>query len=212
MADSMIGVERSAMQKPEQRRKPWLRHPFRRKNLRGRVLIAIATGAAVLMTADPSWRGAVWGLPLILAGVGLRGWATGHLVKTSEFIVSGPYAYLRHPLYAGTLLIGSGFCLVAGGRVAPLFLPAFLLVFFAYYFPRKNRIESERLENLYGEHFRAYREAVRPLLPSLRPWHPIGQHVDVRWQRERFRENDELGTVLAVAAALLALFALGLLR
>jgi protein-S-isoprenylcysteine O-methyltransferase Ste14 len=168
----------------------------------------------VIALSHPTLTSTLVGLPLILAGCALRTWATGHLVKTEEFTVSGPYAHLRHPLYAGTLLIASGFALAAGWMVAVVALPIFLGLFFAYYFPRKERIEGERLEQLYGEQYRSYRAAVPALLPSLRPWRPAKENVaDDRpgpvWHLDRFRDNDELGTLVGVLVALVVLTLIG---
>jgi hypothetical protein len=33
----------------------------------------------------------------------LRIWASGHLVKNKVLTVTGPYAYVKNPLYIGTL-------------------------------------------------------------------------------------------------------------
>jgi protein-S-isoprenylcysteine O-methyltransferase Ste14 len=208
MTESIIPISPGAAQRSEQR-KPVMGNPFRRKNLRFRVLAPVAIGFLILALAEPSLAGGLVGLPLVLAGAALRIWATGHLVKTAEFTVSGPYAYLRHPLYGGTLAIGCGFAVLAGWKAAVFALPALLAFFFGHYFPRKERIESARLEQLYGQEYRAYRAAVRALLPSLRPWGPSSEASgeaekggNQGWSLERFRENDELGTSVTVAVAL----------
>src|SRR5580658_5859155 len=56
----------------------------------------------------PDFRSLACGLPVPLLGLLLRGWATGHLEKYVRLAESGPYAYLRNPLYVGTLLVASG--------------------------------------------------------------------------------------------------------
>lgn len=190
--------------KPE-RPKPWMGHPFRRKNLRPRVVATVLAAIALLFASNPSETSAAFGLPVIAAGAALRIWATGHLVKTDEFTVSGPYAYVRHPLYLGTLAIGTGFALFAGWPVVAIGLPVFWGLFFGYYFPRKERLEGDRLEQLYGDRYRAYRRAVRALVPSLRPWPDAAQTGGSRWSVTRFRENDELGTTVTVVLALVAM-------
>lgn len=204
MTDSIAPVIASAG--GAERRKPLIGHPFRRKNFRLRVLAPAALALLILALAEPDLASGLIGLPLILAGCALRVWATGHLVKTEEFTVSGPYAHLRHPLYTGTLAIGSGFAILAGWEVAVLALPTLLGLFFGYYFPRKERIESERLEGLYGNEYRAYRAAVRALFPSLRPWQPKAEpgpgKGEQAWSFDRFRDNDELGTCVTISIAL----------
>jgi len=184
--------------------KPLLKHPFRRKNFRLRVLVPVAAAVAVIVVAEPTRTTVMLGLPLILAGSALRIWATGLLVKTDELCVSGPYAHLRHPLYAGTLAIGTGFVLLAGIKVAAMALPLFLGAYFGYYYPYKERVESARLEEHYGARYVEYRAAVHGLLPSLRPWKSAAGSAPPPWQFTRFRDNAELGTCVAIALALVA--------
>jgi hypothetical protein len=129
-------------------------------------------------------------------------------VKNACLTVSGPYAHLRHPLYAGTLMLGVGFAVIAGGIALVLLLAGFVPFFFLYYLPYKDRIESARLERRYGAAYTAYRAEVRPLVPTLVPWRPHGALAlerHRRWSRARFRENSEPGTLLAVGLALFLL-------
>lgn len=175
-----------------------------RKMLQPRYLPGYALAALVLAISVPSAIGLAAGLAAVAAGVALRSWGAGHLVKTDRLTVSGPYAYLRHPLYAGTLLIAAGFALAVGGK-AWLALPGLLLWFFLLYFPRKERIESARLERRYGEPYRRYRADVRPLRPRWHRWRPAPDAAAAiecggRWARERFVANNEHATAVAVAA------------
>ena len=41
------------------------------------------------------------GLVLAVLGVGIRLWAAGTIHKGREITISGPYAWVRHPLYVG---------------------------------------------------------------------------------------------------------------
>jgi protein-S-isoprenylcysteine O-methyltransferase Ste14 len=179
---------------------------MRRGHRRWSIAALAALAVAVLVSTHPTPLSSAVGLPLIFAGVGLRVWAVGHLRKTRELTITGPYAWIRHPLYLGTLLIGSGFAALAGVRVAAIALPIGFALFFGYYLPRKERIEGKRLEAIYGERFRAYRAAVRGLVPSLRPWSPSAESgtgtVPVRWSVDRLIDNGELGSVLVVVLAL----------
>jgi protein-S-isoprenylcysteine O-methyltransferase Ste14 len=184
-----------------------VRHPFRRKHLSPRLLPLYALGVLCLWLAEPSpGRLAAGGL-LAAAGAALRAWGAGHLVKTDRLVVSGPYAYLRHPLYAGTLLAALGLGAAAGPRALGLVAAAFGPFFLLYYLPYKDRIEGARLERRYGEAYAAWRRAVPALLPRLAPFRPAqaGPGDPPRWSRARFRENDEGGALVAIAAAWLLL-------
>jgi protein-S-isoprenylcysteine O-methyltransferase Ste14 len=205
---------------------PAMRNPIRPKNLRLRFLPYIAIGIAVVALRRPSAAGFAMGLPLVLAGAALRTWGTGFLVKTDELTIAGPYAHLRHPLYLGTLLVATGFALILGG-VWSLALLAFLWPWFAFhYFPRKERAESARLAARHGEAFARYRDAVPALWPRLQPYRPGHRPGPVAgassagamgeasraaqtgtWRLDRYSENNELGTLLAILGGLALLVA-----
>jgi len=182
-----------------------MKPPSRRKSLAPRLFPLYGLVLVLLWLARPTPFGIALGLALVSAGEAIRIWAAGHLVKNDELAVSGPYAHVRNPLYLGSLLVGSGF-LVMGGRAAALWLlPIGLAFFFLYYFPYKERIESARLERLYGEPYRAYRAAVPALIPRIAPWRSDGEPSALRWSRERMRANSEQGAAFAIVLGALAL-------
>jgi protein-S-isoprenylcysteine O-methyltransferase Ste14 len=179
-----------------------VRNPIRLKNLRLRFLPFLVLGLLCLWLYRPTAPGLVIGGALVLLGGVLRTWGAGHLVKNDRLTISGPYAHLRHPLYAGTLLIAVGFAVVMGGVYALGLLALLLPWFFFGYFPRKERIEGDRLEEIYGPAYTAYREAVPALIPSLRPWQPAPETAAVAnssqgWEPSYYVDNNELGTLIA---------------
>ncbi len=183
-----------------------MRHPFRRKTLSPRLFPVYGLVLLLFWLARPTPAGFLAGGLLIAAGEGLRVWGAGHLVKNDLLTVTGPYAYVRNPLYAGTFLVGAGFALAAGGLAGAVVMPVGLVLFFAYYFPYKERIESARLERAYGVPYTLYRAAVPALVPSLTPWRPAeGVLAEASWSAARFSENDESGTLLAVVVGVAAL-------
>ena len=80
---------------------------------RWRVPVGFAAAAVVLWLAQPSSWSLRLGLPIALAGQGLRLWAAGHLEKSREVTSSGPYRFTRHPLYLGSTLMGVGLSVAA---------------------------------------------------------------------------------------------------
>lgn len=178
-----------------------MRNPIRWKNLRPRLLPYIAIGLMIAVSHRPSRLAVALGLPLVVAGAMLRGWAAGHLVKNDSLAMTGPYAHLRHPLYLGTLLVATGFGVSLGGLVAGVLLAIVWPWFGFHYFPRKDRVEAARLAALHGEAFERYRVAVPALWPRWRAWR--GGSQVATWQLERYSENNELGTLLAIAAGVL---------
>jgi protein-S-isoprenylcysteine O-methyltransferase Ste14 len=184
-----------------------VRHPFRRKNLSPRLLPLYALAIAAFLLARPSPASFLLGSALVAAGATLRLWGAGYLVKNDRLTLAGPYAHLRHPLYAGTLCLALGFGVIASGWALVLVLGCFLPLFFLYYFPYKERVESERLEQQHGSAYTEYRRAVPALLPSLIPFTPSQGTAasGVHWSMQRLRDNDETGTLLGVGVALLLL-------
>jgi protein-S-isoprenylcysteine O-methyltransferase Ste14 len=78
--------------------------------------------AAVVMfaLAKPTWGS--WGAGLFVAAIGecLRVWAAGHLEKGREVTRSGPYRFVRHPLYVGSMIMALGVALTCRGAVPAL--------------------------------------------------------------------------------------------
>jgi protein-S-isoprenylcysteine O-methyltransferase Ste14 len=135
----------------------------------------------------------------------LRVWGCGHLRKNKDVITSGPYAHVRNPLYLGTLLILVGFCVAAGDEVVLYgLLPVALFVFFVYYTPKKERVESDRLRRRFGARYDAYHAAVPGYLPRITRWSGAS---DLRWSASLAVENSELSTAVFVATGLAVLAA-----
>jgi len=181
-----------------------MRNPIRRKNLNARFLPLYVFGIAILILQPLRPDGFVVALPLIVLGGGLRAWGAGHLVKNDQLTTSGPYAHLRHPLYLGTILIATGFGIWAGGWLTLVVLGLLWPWFALHYFPRKERSESLRLEVAHGERFVHYRSEVPALWPRLRAWR--GEHdtgLRDRWALDRYDDNNELGTFLALSSGVL---------
>jgi hypothetical protein len=120
---------------------------------------------------------------------------------------------VRHPLYAGTLLVALGLGVAAGPPGAALALGAFAPFFLLYYLPYKDRIEGARLERRFGEAYAAWRRGVPALWPRRAAFRGgSGEDPSARWSAARFRANDEAGALLAVAAGWLCLALRGLGR
>ena len=181
---------------------------FLRSHLRPRQLPIYALLVGMVWFARPTSFSFALGLLPIALGESLRVWATGHLHKNDALTVTGPYAYLRNPLYLGTILIASGFAVIAASTSAYALLGVVLLGYFVYYMPYKDRIETARLESIYGDAFRRYEVAVPSLVPRFNAYVPLG--ADSRpapaWA-VRFRDNNELGTAIAVLSVVLLLVA-----
>jgi protein-S-isoprenylcysteine O-methyltransferase Ste14 len=161
-------------------------------------LIPLILGlVVVLFLARPNKLSLVIGSIIVFAGEFVRIWASGHLIRNEEITTSGPYAYLRDPLYLGRVLLLIGFCIMAWGYTWIILLLG-LGVFFLNYMPRKYRKEMVRLEDLFGEEYKAYASYTRSLIPRLRPY---SNAKNRQWRFDLFwKENKEqyflLGTIV----------------
>jgi len=174
-----------------------------------RVLAVMAVVLLLIVFSEPTPWSVAAGLPFVALGLLFRVWASGHLLKSLELAVSGPYRHVQNPLYFGRLCLLSGFAIMAwkpvsvGGHIVPanaIVLLASLVVFFGYYLPRKRRVEGARLTKLHGEAYASWAREVPEIIPRLRPH---GTNVRA-WSAERFRDNSEglfLVFVLGVVAA-----------
>lgn len=116
--------------------------------------------AAFAWFARPSAESLALGVPVSLLGLALRAWAAGHLAKNQQLAAGGPYAFMRNPLYAGTLLVAAG--LVIAAR-QPGLAVLFAVVFFAVYLP-VIQLEEQHLRQLFPE-YREYALRVPALWP-----------------------------------------------
>lgn len=121
----------------------------------------------------PDVKSLALGLPVSVLGLLLRGWATGHVEKNIRLAESGPYAYVRNPLYLGTLLVAAGFVIASRQWwLAILFGAVFLLI----YLPAIE-LEEQHLRKLFPS-FAAYAERVPALWPTLKP---VRHNERFRW-------------------------------
>jgi hypothetical protein len=119
--------------------------------------------AALLLLVGRWGEPRLSGLAPILAGILLRLWALGHLEKDLRLTTSGPYRYVRNPLYLANLLLASG----AGVMVAGWWLAALLVVLMAAAFHRTALSEEKALAKQFGEQYLRYCRATPRWLPKL---------------------------------------------
>jgi len=146
-------------------------------------------GAVLILFANPTIPGIITGTFLIVMGEMLRIWGTGHLEKNETLTVTGPYAYVKNPLYVGSILITVGFCILANNIYI---LALATLMFCFHYIPFKEKIEGDRLKRIFGRHYEDYAEKVPDYLPR---WTPYSDQKSP-WRFKVFLENSEAGIVL----------------
>jgi protein-S-isoprenylcysteine O-methyltransferase Ste14 len=112
----------------------------------------------------------VTGELLRLNGVRYAGGETRTLkVGASALCSSGPFAYLRNPLYLGNVIIYAGMVLIAGGEFVWILLPVTLTFFFLEY-GLIISLEEETLRQKFNKEYGEYLSMVPRLIPRVTPW------------------------------------------
>jgi protein-S-isoprenylcysteine O-methyltransferase Ste14 len=121
-----------------------------------------------------SWPSAVLSMALAPLSVALAWGATRHLGKQwryeaalsedHELIQTGPYAWVRHPIY--TSMFGMLMATAAAWTWWPMWIAG--VVFFAIGTEIRIRAEERLLADRFQESFRAYRSRVRAYIPFVR--------------------------------------------
>lgn len=109
------------------------------------------------------------GVALCLAGFAFAFWARAHLGRNwgmpmslrqgHELVTSGPYAYVRHPIYSGIMLAMIGSALAVG----VLWLALFVLYF--AYFLFSARTEEKMMLAQFPDTYPQYRRRTKMLIP-----------------------------------------------
>jgi protein-S-isoprenylcysteine O-methyltransferase Ste14 len=132
-----------------------------------RVPLGFATAALYLIEAGrraPVPGAVAWSLILVLPGLWLRAYASGYVKKNQELTTTGPYAYLRNPLYLGSILIAAGFAVALMSWPVAL---ALAVMFIAIYVPVI--ASEERFLRATFPEFPEYCRRVPRLIPRLTP-------------------------------------------
>lgn len=131
---------------------------FLRRVARLRVTIGFVSSIFVLWLAQPTARSLAIGGVVAAIGEAIRVWAAGHLEKGREVTTSGPYAFTRHPLYLGSVLIGIGLALASVRAVVAVLVLAYLGITLT----AAIRTEEAHLTEKFGVAYPAYRAGRAP--------------------------------------------------
>jgi protein-S-isoprenylcysteine O-methyltransferase Ste14 len=163
-------------------------------NRKVRLRIGFLFGIAYLVFARPTSGSLLLGLPVALAGLLVRAWAAGHIVKNEQLTMTGPYAHTRNPLYFGSFLIAAGFALAAHWSLLLVVIALFAFI----YGPT---IEQERvsISGRFPDDYARYQANVPPFVPRLTPWR--GQTGGESFSFSLYMRQREWQAALAFVAA-----------
>ena len=155
-------------------------------------LAAAAIGIKLLVPTPPFAEGYrllhTSGLVLVVLGLGLRAWgaasAGGHTrtasIEAPHLATTGAFAYVRNPIYAGSIVLGVGMSCLIGDPLALILTTATFVVLYFGIIPA----EEKFLRSQFGAAYDEYCCAVPRLIPGLRA--PKGNsNAVIIWRRAK---------------------------
>jgi protein-S-isoprenylcysteine O-methyltransferase Ste14 len=134
--------------------------------------VNVGVGALDVRWLPQSDAAEIAGIAIIIAGLAFAVWARLHLksnwsgvvtVKQDhQLIRSGPYRWVRHPIYSGMILAMAGTA-VENGRLRGIL--GVLLVFIGFWI--KSRKEEQFMRQTFGEQYEVYCQSTGTLIPRL---------------------------------------------
>lgn len=131
----------------------------------------------MIIFARPTLQSSLIGFVIVVLGEFLRLWGVaiaGSEMRTTGpvgatfLITTGPFAYVRNPLYLGNLVIYIGIGLMSNALFPWLTIIA--LAYFIFQYSLIVRLEEEHLFSAFGEEFQRYSSSVPRFFPTFTPY------------------------------------------
>ena len=135
-----------------------------------RLPLGFVVAALYIVFARPSDATLVVGACVALAGVLVRAWAAGHIMKNDRLATTGPYAHTRNPLYFGSFLIACGFAIAAHWA-----LLIFVFVFWLLIYGPTIARERTKIMAMFPDSYPEFERHVPPFFPRVLPWRGGGE-------------------------------------
>lgn len=156
-----------------------------------RVPVGFVFAIVYFWLARPSTKSIGVGAAVALVGLAIRTVASGHVQKNEQLTMSGPYAYIRNPLYFGSIILAAGLAVAARNWWIVLCLA---VIFLAIYAPV---IASE--EAFLRAQFPEFEEYSRQV-PRLRPRFTAFGNATGRFSWALYCKHREYNAVLGTVA------------
>jgi protein-S-isoprenylcysteine O-methyltransferase Ste14 len=170
----------------------WFPKPYADFVARVRVPSGFLLLVAFAWLSRPSRLSILIGTPISVLGLWVRAWASGHLAKDQQLATTGPYSYLRNPLYAGTLIVAAGILIAARDVLLGII---FMLAFSLIYLP-VIELEEQHLREIFPA-YATYAAHVNRFFPVSR--HHAGQP---RFSWSLYFRNEEYKALIGFLLAL----------
>lgn len=128
-----------------------------------RFAIMYPFGIFVIIFANSDDRSIMAGIWFIFAGLFIRLCANGYAIKMEKLTTCGPYAFVRHPLYLGTMLVVIGFIIM----LKIYYIGALFIFFGIWVYFRTIKKEEAMLENKFKDVYLDYKKSVPAIIPAV---------------------------------------------
>ena len=169
----------------------------RKTFLKLRLPLGLILFVAILFLTNPVWF--FPGLIVSIAGELLQVWCFSTIKTKKKLTVTGPYMFVRNPMYIGRFFLVFGIIMMTGS----IWLMLASAVIYYFYMVNRVRREEKLLFELFGEDYAAYCREVPPYLPTMKRF-----DATMLWSfnRESFAQNNALRNLLAVSAGYFVLY------
>jgi len=123
-------------------------------------------GIYVILFSYATDQSCIAGIWFIVAGLLIRIWANCYAIKSEKLTTSGPYAFVRHPLYLGSLLLILGFIVLL--RIYYIGTILLLTVIIIYF--RKIKEEERLLTVKFPDAYQRYTRKVPTIFFTFIPY------------------------------------------
>ena len=134
----------------------WRYHEFSRQSI-GIILLSVFG-----LVAKPEFMNFVLACLMVFVGLSIRLYASGFVLKNKELSTTGPYAFVRHPLYTGNVLILIG---ISFATSLPWAIACSIL-FFWFYYPPAIEYEDRKLKSFFPDTWDAWSSQTPTLIPT----------------------------------------------
>lgn len=119
---------------------------------RRRVALGFAFAVVVLYLAQPTIGSIALGAVVATIGQAIRLWAAGHLEKSREVTISGPYQFMRHPLYVGSSIMAAGVAIGCRSWIVAILVGVYMASTIAAAIRSEEAFLRERFGSAYDEY------------------------------------------------------------
>lgn len=168
----------------------------------------------MIVYSNPHIYSLLIGFIFVVGGEFIRIWANswaGSETRTTDgvggtfLIVSGPYAYVRNPLYSGNIIIYFGLGIMSNALFP--YLQIIALIYFFYQYFEIVKEEEKFLIQKFGDNYKNYCQEVNRFLPKFKKYKNSKiEQPEFSWKKGLISESRSIQASLSVMAILILIW------